>query len=63
MLVVALVVLSICDASLTVLVGVLMAQHERMLRAMSASYSAASEPVSGDKGKHYSLYKSKGVDA
>lgn len=62
MLTVALVVLAVCDASLTVLVGVLMAQHERMLRAMSASYSAVSEPVK-DKGKHYSLYKNKGVDA
>jgi len=63
MLTVAVIVLAVCDASLTVLVGVLMAQHERMLRAMSASYSAVSEPVRGDKGKHYSLYKNKGDNA
>ena len=56
MLTVALVVLAVSDASLVVLVGVLMAQHERMLRALSASYRAESASVERD-GKHYSMYK------
>lgn len=53
---VALVALAFCDASLVVLVGVLMVQHELMLRAISASYRAESASERPD-GKHYSMYK------